>query len=337
MKVILLLSILIAFTLELKSRSEEFYECINPYKTVESASDCNSIIIPESEGHKCCMMQITFNGNISKNCFTIETNYTTSKEKLEEYISKKGIGAFFIKQGGKVEIICNDDVVVEENYVKISDEFFNCYDGNKNGAKDENDCINYEIPENETCKCCYVEVSKLNKSGILENDKRCYIISDLYFSKKKNMRDFLLEQSNVKNLNDINDTNVTIRCKNYNTFYYISNQNYSNEIYPITEYSSTYITSQISLNSQEIQTDITTNKDLYSSDNEITNNIEKKKKSSKTWLIILLIVIIVIVIVGTLILLIYKFKRKNNTNTVVVNTENNTQISKVGDITNNKI
>ena len=330
MKVILLLSILIAFTFELKSRSEEFYECINPYKIVESASDCNSIIIPESEGHKCCMMQITFNGSISKNCFTIETNYTTSKEKLEEYISQNSIGAFFIKQGGKVEIICNDNITVEENYAKISDEFFHCYDGNKNGVKNENDCINYEIPENETCKCCYVEISKLNKSGIIENDKRCYIISDLYFSKEKNMRDFLLAQSDAKSWNDINDTNVTIRCKNYNTFYYISKQNYSNEIYPITEYSSTYITSQILLNSQEIQTDVKTN----NLDDEITGG-GKKKNSSKTWLIILLVVIIVIVIIGTLILLIYKFKRKKNINTVVVNTENNTQISKVGDITNN--
>lgn len=329
MKDLFFFLILISFTIELKSRSGEFYECINPYKTVNSASDCYSIEIPVSEGYKCCMMKITFNGNITRNCLALETNYTTSKETLEEYISKKGLGAFFIKQGGKAEIDCGDNLTITENYIKFSDEFFNCYDGNKNGAKDENDCINYDIPENETCKCCYVEISKLNKSGNLEYDKRCYIISDLYFTKEKNMKDFLLDQSNFKSLNDINDTNITISCKNYNTFYYISNQNDQ-----ITDYSLTYITSQISVvsssdNSEKIQTDISTNKEGNSFDNG--NKVNVHKKSSKTWMIILISLIVCIAVIGTIVLVICKLKRNNNSNiNNSKDSERETQISGIG-------
>ena len=281
-------------------------------------------------------MQITFNGNISRSCLTVETNYTTSKEILEEYISQKGLGAFFIKQGGQVEIDCGDNLTINENYIQFSDEFLNCFDGNKNGANDENDCINYDIPENETCKCCFVEVAKLNKSGILENDKRCYIISNLYFTKEKNMREFLLDQSNVKSLNDINDTNVTIRCKNYNTFYYISNQNYSNQIYPISEYSLTYITSQITSNtdyisknenSEIIKTDITTN-------NENKNNggnFNIKEKSSKTWLIILISIISCAVVIVIIVLIVCKLKKNNNINKAEDNSEKEIQNSGLDD------
>ena len=340
MKDLFLFSILILFAFGLKSRSGEFYECINPYKKVNSASDCYTIQIPVSEGYKCCMMQITFNGNISRSCLTLETNYTTSKKTLEEYLSQNGLGAFFTKQGGKAEIDCGENFTVVENYIKLSDEFFSCYDGNKKGVENENDCINYDIPENETCKCCYVEISKINKTGNFENDKRCYIISDLYFTKEKNMRNFLLDQSNVKSLNDVNDTNVTIRCKNYTTFYYISKQNYSNEIYPITDYSLTdittnqeYSTSTISdiEKTEIIKTDIPTNKELNTSDNEnedIIRNSPSKKKSSKTWLVILISIIACALAIGIIILVICKLKGKKNINNAEENTEQDIQISR---------
>ena len=200
MKDLLLFSILISLSFGLKSRSAELYECINPYKTVESFSDCNLIQIPVSEGYKCCMMKITFNINISRNCLAIENNYTINKEALEEYIKHKSLGVFFVKQGGKVEIECGENITISESYSKLSDEFFNCYDRNRKGAKDKNDCINYDLPENEKCKCCYIEISKLNKSGFSEIDKRCYIISDSYFTNEKNLKDFLIDQSNLKSL-----------------------------------------------------------------------------------------------------------------------------------------
>ena len=45
----------------IKDYSSEFYDCINPDKVVNSASECSSIEIPDDDGYKCCSMKITFN------------------------------------------------------------------------------------------------------------------------------------------------------------------------------------------------------------------------------------------------------------------------------------
>ena len=138
----------------IKSKSEEYYECLNPYKAISSPDECISINIPESEGYKCCSMSITYD----------------------------------------MKVDCGSSLKIEEKYKKYSIEFFNCYNGHIKGVENENDCINIDIPIEENNKCCYLEITKLNNNGEKINDKRCYIIDNIYFSEQKSLNDFLLDE-----------------------------------------------------------------------------------------------------------------------------------------------
>jgi len=74
-----------------------------------------------------------------------------------------------------------------------------------------------DIPSEEKSKCCFIESSKKNNSEII-GDKRCYIIKDEYFIGEKNLENYLLDELNMKSLEQIKDLNVYIYCKNYGTF-----------------------------------------------------------------------------------------------------------------------
>lgn len=203
---------------EIKGISKEYYECFTPNKTISSPSDCTSIIIPESDGYKCCSMKISYENNMGYNCFPLEERYSKNKEVLEEYMSKKSLSYLLSINGGQMEIDCGDEIKHIENYEKLSDEFYSCYNGHINGVKNESDCIEINISEYER-KCCFIETSE-KFFGELKADKRCYLINDEYFNGTKNFYNYLLDKLNVKSLDKITDINVTINCKNYDTFYF---------------------------------------------------------------------------------------------------------------------
>jgi len=249
---------------KIKGKSEEFYNCINPYKKVNSPSECTSIQIPDSEGYKCCSMKIVFKGNYSYNCFALESEFTKSKKILNEYIANISLAFFFGIKGGQIEIECGQDMISTKNYEKFSDEFLSCYKGHFGGVKNETECLNNNIPKKEVSKCSFVETSQI-KNGTIINDKRCYIIQDEYFSKNKNLNDYLLDQSKVENLDQIRNINITISSKNYDTFYFIGKSNdketSSNEVYN---------TEIVITSKEEIKDDSQT--DSLSATEDISNN-----------------------------------------------------------------
>ena len=203
---------------KIKSRSDEYYSCMNPENEVDSPSFCSSIIIPDSEGYKCCSMKISYQNKESYNCFPLEKKYIKTKETLDEYISQRSLAPFFSTLGGKVEIDCGENIQIEQKYEKLSDESNSCYNGHLNGVNNENDCINIEIPSKEKNKCCYIETSKLSNNNKIINDKRCYFIKDEYFLEGKNLSNYLIDEMNVKSLDEIENFNITINCKNYEIF-----------------------------------------------------------------------------------------------------------------------
>jgi hypothetical protein len=203
---------------EIKGKSQEYYKCFHSFKEITSPSNCTSIIIPESDGYKCCSMKISYENNIGYNCFPLEKVYSQNKEVLKEYMSKKSLSYLLSINGGQMEIECGDEIKYIENYEKLNDEFFSCYNGHIYGVKNESDCIEFNISEYER-KCCFIETSE-KFFGQLKENKRCYLIKDEYFNGKKNFNNYLLDQLNAKSLDQIKDINVTINCKNYDTYYF---------------------------------------------------------------------------------------------------------------------
>jgi hypothetical protein len=202
---------------EIKGKSEEYYDCMYPEKTVQSPSHCTSIIIPYSDGYKCCSMKITYEGNMTYNCLPLENKYTKNKEILEEYISKRSLNNFFSISGGQMEIDCGENKIITKNYEKLSNEYTICYNGHINGAENENDCIENDIPVEEKSKCCFIETSKIKNNQTI-SDKRCYIIKDEYFVGGQKLSNYLLDELKLKSLDQINNLNITINCKNYEVF-----------------------------------------------------------------------------------------------------------------------
>ena len=140
------------------------------------------------------------------------------------------MASLFNSVGGELKVDCGSSLKIEKNYKKYSDEFFNCYNGHIKGVENENDCINIDIPIEENNKCCYLEITKLDNNGEKINDKRCYIIDNIYFSEQKSLNDFLLDETNLSNLKYIKNTNITINCKNNEIFYFKGNLDYSKKI-----------------------------------------------------------------------------------------------------------
>ena len=203
----------------IQSKTEEYYECINPDNTISDPSKCTSIKIPVSDGYKCCAMKIQYGTETSYNCFAIETEYTKDSKTLNDYMSKRNLDFLFTSTGGQMSVDCGNFLSVQKTYKKYSDSFLNCYNGHIQGVENESNCYDIDIPEEENSKCCYLEKLQHDKNGGIISDKRCYIIDNIYFSGDKELSDFVLDESNLNSLNDIKDTNIIIKCKNIETFY----------------------------------------------------------------------------------------------------------------------
>ena len=219
MNILIIFLIFFLETKNIEGRSEEFNECVDLSKTVYSVSSCTNIKIPESEGYKCCAMKVEFNQDTTYSCLALEEKYTASQETLNEYMSKNNISYLFASVGGKLEIDCGNKLTISENFKKLSDEYLKCYNNHIKGIDNKNNCTENEIPASEGSKCCFVETSTKKDNGNIINDKRCYVIQDEYFTKNKNLKNYLLDESN-NNLDEYDNTNITISCKNVDTFFF---------------------------------------------------------------------------------------------------------------------
>ena len=239
-------------------------------------------------------MKITFNQESSYNCFALETKYAKNKETLNEYISSNNISFLFTSMGGKVDIDCGFNFTVSETYNKLSDDYLNCYNNHINSIENEYNCTLNDIPDN---KCCFVQTSTKKANGKIINDKRCYIIQNEYFTKNKNLNNYLLDESN-NNLNEYNNTNITIKCKNYDIFFFLGSDNNIQSPIPSKE------KSDIIEKSENIDT----------SENVFVKSESSYNKSGiKAWAIIL-IIIGVIFCIGIIIVIIAYFKNKKKSN-----------------------
>ena len=301
----------------LQEYSDEFYECINPNKKTRSHSECTSKKIPETDGYKCCSMKISYEGNNSYSCFVLETEYTKNETILGAFMLNNSLASLFGSKGGQMEIDCGENLKSTQNYGKMSDEYLNCYKSHINGVDNENDCQKYNIPENEKSKCCFLESLQQDNEGNIINDKRCYIINDEYFTKEKNLNNYLLDKFNLKSLDQIKNINLTIKCKNYDIFTFKSKFEVK-------------------------QTAVTKNSEIISSsdnDNEKIepvidkDNINKKKSSSSNAGIIAAIVIpCIVVLIGGIVLTIYLIKKRKAKKSGEGEGKNDTQ----ADINNNQ-
>ena len=124
------------------------------------------------------------------------------------------------------------------------------------------------------------------------------MIQNEYFTKNKNLNNYLLDESN-NNLNEYNNTNITIKCKNYDTFFFLGSDN--------------NIQSQIP--SKEKNDIIEKSENIDTSENVFVKSESSYKKSGiKAWAIIL-IIIGVIFCIGIIIVIIEYFKNKKKSNT----------------------
>jgi len=277
----------------IEGRSEEFEVCVDSERIINSSLDCTNIKIADSEGYKCCSMKISFNQESSYNCFALETKYAKNQETLNEYLSLNNISFLFTSIGGKVDIDCGNKLIVSETYNKSSDDYLNCYNNHIHSIENENNCTINDIPDS---KCCFVQTSTKNANGKIINDKRCYMIENEYFTKNKNLNNYLLDESN-NNLNEYNNTNITITCKNYDTFFFSGFSNNNQNPIPFEEKSNII--------------EKTENTDT-GEDDFINYKSSSKKNGIKAWVIIL-IIIGCIFCIGIIIIIVY-FKNKKNSN-----------------------
>ena len=299
----------------IKEYSSEFYECLDPDKKINSSSYCSSIELPEADGYKCCSMEIKVNKNNSITCFALENKYTQNKVILDEYLANRSFTSLFGINGSEIEIKCGE-IISNQINEKKSDEYTNCCNANLNGVNNENDCQKYNIPESEKGKCCYIETQQITEEGNIINDKRCYIIQDGYFSKEYNLNNYLLDQTNYKNLDQIKNINITINCKNQDVFYFQGK-----------------IDKEINLTS----TDINSNDDNQNENFPINYPGRKKGSGLSAGAIVGIVIAGVVVAVGATILTIYCVRKnkgkldsgesKDNMNITDIN-NNNTENAK---------
>lgn len=302
---ILLISLILHKKYFLK-KSNEFYECINPAKQVSNQFECNNIKIPDTDGYKCCSMEVTYKSDTKYSCFAIESEYARNIETLENYITTRSIDAFFESSGGQIVVNCGN-LLFEKTFNKKGNNYLNCYKGHINMVNREDECINNDIPYEDGGRCCFMETDSQNYvTGLKTEDKRCFIINDKYFIDNKILNNFIKEESNIDNLDQIKNTNITIKCKNYETLSYNSiiernyNSNNTNDI--------------IIGNNNDIE--------IFTPTSNNTSSSEKKPGIGVIIIAITLPIIFVIFIVGIVILwlinkeILKKIEKENENNQI---------------------
>ena len=298
----------------IQSQSEEYFECISPEKESISPSDCIDVKIPEKDGFSCCAMRVTLGQNISYNCFALENKFIQNATLFDLYVaSQKNYQFLFDNLGGDIEIICQNNLTKSENFEKLSDEYFSCNNYHLNGVDNETSCLQIDIPTKDGSKCCYLESYQFNTEGKVIKDKRCYLIPNEYFSKNKTLNNYLIDATNLKNLDNIFNTNVTIKCNDYEAFNYNSKILINGTIIPVNDNpTQTIITEKII--TENIKTDEINNTDFSTGESDILRGREKSSDSGvKSWVIILIIIGSLIIIGAIIISVVYCNKRKLKT------------------------
>ena len=311
MNLIFIFLLILLSTKEFEGKSVDYYKCIDPSNQPKSASDCTNLFLQDSDGYKCCSMKIEYDSQVSYNCFPIENQYLENKEVFNEYFSNRNLAFLFGDTGGQTEINCGYDMQLNSVYEKLSDEYLGCYNNHLKGVSNENDCINIEIPTREGNKCCFAQTSQLNSEGNIINNKRCYIIPEGYFTNGISLKKYLLDVSKIKNEDEIINTNITIKCKNYETFYFQGKIEHTTKSTSTSLSISSTSSSSTSLSSSSSSTSssLTSNK---------TSGEESKSESSSgpsfklRDVIIILVGFILISIVAILLILYCKKKGNNN-------------------------
>lgn len=280
-----------------KGKSSEYNDCIDPTKTIKNGSSCLDIKIPDSDNYTCCSMKITYNYSSSSNCFALENNYLINQSVLNEYMTERNISSLFNLLGGNFEIDCGNGLKFQEIYQPSSEEYLNCYQYHIQGIENKDSCISIDIPDGS--KCCYIETSTQNNFGDIINDTRCYVIPKKYFEDGKNLENYVLDQSNKDNLNDIENYNITINCKNTEPF----NLQNIKKSEPIIG-SDYYEIGLISENSES-------NESNDSNDSNDSSSADRDgKKKSKVGLIMLIVAIFIIILIVISIFIIFYFRKK---------------------------
>ena len=281
MSIFLYLSILFLIN-EIECKSKEYYNCLNKNPGLYSSSSCTSIEIPETDGYKCCYMKIKYNGEYSFNCIPIENKYSQNKESLKEYISSNSLLSLFTPYGGEREINCGETITISEEYKNFSTEYLNCFNNHIDGVNNSNDCHKNEIPKEDKGKCCYVETYQKKENNSFTHDKRCYIVDDQYFSGKKILRNFVSDFSNLKNLDELKNANISVNCKNYPIFFYQGKSD-----------------SDPSSNGTDIN---------HNTDSEFVEN----NSGLETWVIIIIVFANIFLIAGLGLFIYYYYKKNSN-------------------------
>ena len=314
----------------IKSQSEEYYECISPKKMAYSSSDCISVKIPEKDGFTCCSMKITMGKKLSYQCFPLENRYIKNETLFNLYVSsKKNLKFFFLDSGGEIEIECSNNLIQSENFEKYSEEYLNCYNYNLKRAEDENNCLNNDIPIEDGTQCCYLESYQYIAEGNIKIDKRCYMIPNEYLTKEKTLKNYFMEATNTKNLDNIYNTNVTIKCKNYDT-YKLKTKTLINQTAPPLNINPTTILNN-NQKTDEAENNIKNTDQIINTDNYViidsTNIPNKNDNNSKIYPrpnksekgidagIIVLIIIGALIFIGAIVaIIIFCKKKKSNLN-----------------------
>lgn len=306
-----------------KGKSSEYNDCIDPTKIISDSSSCLNIKIPYSDNYTCCSMKITYNYSTSYNCFALENNYLINQSVLNEYISERNISSLFNLLGGNLEIDCGNNLKIQEIYQQSSEEYLNCYQYHIQGIENKDGCISIDIPDGS--KCCYVETSTQNNFGDIINDTRCYVIPKIYFEDGKNLENYVLDLSNKNNLNEIENNNITINCKNTEPF--ILQNSKKSETIIGSDYE--IILSFISENSENNESNVINDSNDSSESNERNDSSESSsrvgrggKKKSKIWLIVLIVIIIILLIVIPIFIIFYFRKKKTHTPIKTIETTN---------------
>ena len=312
-----------------KAQSEEYYECLSPEKDAISPYDCISVKIPEKDGFTCCSMKVTFGTKTSYKCFPLENEYINNKTLFELYVSsKKNLGYFFADSEGEIEIECRNDTIKAENFEKYSDEYLNCYNYSLIGVENENSCFQNDIPVKDGSKCCYLESYQINPDGNIKEDKRCYPIPNEYLTKNKTLKNYLMEATNLETLDYICNTNITIKCNNYEKY----------ELKTMTIFNQTNVLlnnrNQTTILNNDLTQILTTIPiiESYVIDSTIiqsNNNNDNNRKSSsdengvKAWVIILIIIGSLILIGAIIAIIICVNRKKSNSKKIDLQNKEN--------------
>ena len=174
------------------------------------------------------------------------------------------------------------------------------------------------FPKMKRVNAAFQKNGKKQKNGTIIDNKRCYIIQDLYFTKNIDLNNCLNDKLENENLEQIYNLNVTVSYKNYDTFNFIGKSGSPPPLQTSPQSSLNSLTSVPSIDETDMESIMPTSsyKIIHTYKIPPITDEHKDKESetihntkSKTWIIIISIIggIIFLAIIG---LIIYSIKKE---------------------------